>query len=181
MDLSRWTGQGAILEGVEVRERRLPMVAPMAKTIVVGIDGSQCSDRALHWAITEARATDRPLLLVHVWHWHTDVVASPMSLVGASDARNAGRHLLSRALTQARRQGVTATGRLLEGAAAKTLVKAAEGAAMLVVGSHGHRGLSRAFVGSVSTGCVRQAHCPVVVIPPHLAGVNEPGLAVTGT
>jgi nucleotide-binding universal stress UspA family protein len=154
------------------------MVASMASTIVVGIDGSPGSDRALHWAISEARASDRPLLLVHVWHWHTDIVASPMSLVGTSDARKAGRHLLGRAVAQARQQGVTATGRLLEGAAAKTLVKAANEAAMLVVGSHGYRGLSKAFLGSVSTGCVRQAHCPVVVIPPHIAEAHEPRLAM---
>jgi nucleotide-binding universal stress UspA family protein len=149
----------------------------MSETIVVGIDGSGCSDQALQWAIAEARASDRPLLLINVWHWRTDVVASPMSLVGAPDARKAGRRLLGRALAQARRQGVTATGRLLEGTAAKTLAHAADGAAMLVVGSHGYRGLSRAFLGSVSTGCVRQAHCPVVVIPPHLADGHEPVLA----
>jgi nucleotide-binding universal stress UspA family protein len=102
-----------------------------------------------------------------------------MSLVGTSDARKAGRHLLGRAVAQARQQGVTATGRLLEGAAAKTLVKAANEAAMLVVGSHGYRGLSKAFLGSVSTGCVRQAHCPVVVIPPHIAEAHEPRPAMT--
>jgi nucleotide-binding universal stress UspA family protein len=153
-------------------------MASMSEMIVVGIDGSQCSDGALRWAITEARRSDRPLLLVHVWHWRTDAVASPMSLVGTPDARKAGRNLLSRAVGQARRQGVSATTRLLEGTAANTLTKAAAGAAMLVVGSHGHRGLSRAFLGSVSTGCVRHATCPVVVIPPDLPAACEPRPAV---
>jgi nucleotide-binding universal stress UspA family protein len=149
-------------------------MASMAETIVVGIDGSECSDQALRWAIIEARKSDRPLLLVHVWHWRTDVVASPMSLVGAPDARRAGRSHLSRGGAEARRQGVHATTRLLEGATASTLAKAAEGAAMLVVGSHGYRRLSKTFLGSVSTGCVRRATCPVVIIPPHLPAAPEP-------
>jgi nucleotide-binding universal stress UspA family protein len=140
----------------------------MAETIVVGIDGSPCSDQALRWAIREARVSGRPLLLTHVWHWRTDAVASPMSLVGTSDARKGGRHLLDRAATLARRHGVTATTRLLEGAVPTTLAKAADGAAMLVVGSHGHSRLAKVLIGSVSRGCMQHAHCPVVVIPSDL-------------
>jgi nucleotide-binding universal stress UspA family protein len=154
-------------------------MAAMTETIVVGIDGSECSNQALRWAIMEARRSDRPLLLVHVWHWRTDAIASPMSLVGAPDARRAGRSQLSRAVAEARRQGVSATTRLLEGAAAITLARAADGAAMLVVGSHGYRRLSQTFLGSVSTGCVRRATCPVVVIPPHLPVALEPHPVMT--
>jgi len=141
------------------------MVAPIAETIVVGIDGSECSEQALRWAINEARLSNRPLLLVHVWHWRTDAVASPMSLVGTSDARQAGHHLLARAAAQARRRGVIAATRLLEGAAPTTLAGAADGAAMLVVGSHGHRGMGKLLFGSVSRGCIQHARCPVVVMP----------------
>jgi nucleotide-binding universal stress UspA family protein len=141
------------------------MVAPIEQTIVVGIDGSECSERALRWAIREAEVSERSLLLLHAWHWRTDAVASPLSLVGAPDARKAGRHLLDRAAAEARRHGETATTRLLEGAAPTTLAKAAEGAAMLVVGSHGHRGVSKVVFGSVSRGCIQHARCPVVVVP----------------
>jgi nucleotide-binding universal stress UspA family protein len=144
------------------------MVAPIAETIVVGIDGSDCSERALRWAIAEAEASDRTLLLVHVWHWQTDAVASPLSLVGTSDARKAGRHLLDRAAAEARRHGVLVSTRLLEGAAPTTLANAADGAAMLVVGSHGHRGMTKVLFGSVSRGCIQHARCPVLVMPSHL-------------
>ena len=141
------------------------MVAPIAETIVVGIDGSECSQQALRWAIEEARSSNRTLLLVHVWHWRTDAVASPMALVGTSDARQAGHHLLGRAAAQARRHGVTAATRLLEGTAPTTLARVADGAAMLVVGSHGHRGMGKLLFGSVSRGCIQRARCPVVVMP----------------
>ena len=141
------------------------MVAPIAQTIVVGIDGSECSEQALRWAIEEARASDRTLLLVHVWHWRNDALASPMSLVGAPDARKAGRHLLTRAAAQARHHGIAVSTRLLEGAAPTTLAKAADGAAMLVVGSHSHRSRTKVLFGSVSRGCIQHARCPVVVMP----------------
>jgi nucleotide-binding universal stress UspA family protein len=148
-------------------------MASTPETIVVGIDGTACSDEALQWAIEEAHASRRALLLVHVWHWRTDALASPMSLVGAPDARKAGRHLLDRAVARARRDGVSATTRLVEGAPATALTAAAEGAAMLVVGSHGYRRLTTALIGSVSRGCVQHAHCPVVVIP---AGLRPPNV-----
>ena len=138
-------------------------------TIIVGIDGSPCSQRALDWAIAEAQRSDRPLLIVHVWHWSTDAMASPMSLVGAPDSRKAGRALLDRAAKHARKHEVAATVRLLEGSPSSQLITAAEGCAMLVVGSHGHRALTTMLLGSVSRGCLQRAHCPMVVIPPEAA------------
>jgi nucleotide-binding universal stress UspA family protein len=133
-------------------------------TIVVGIDGSECSHHALTWALAEAKTSDRWLLLVNVWHWSSDVVNSPMSLVGAPDSRKAGHRLLHAASARAKTHGVTAVTRLVEGSPASALAEVAEGAAMLVVGAHGHRGVTRALVGSVSRGCLRHARCPVVVV-----------------
>jgi nucleotide-binding universal stress UspA family protein len=133
-------------------------------TIVVGIDGSECSHHALTWALAEAKRSDRWLLLVNVWHWSSDVIGSPMSLVGTPDSRKAGHRLLHAASARAKTHGVTAITRLVEGSRASALSEVAEGAAMLVVGAHGHRGVSRALVGSVSQGCLRHARCPVVVI-----------------
>ena len=50
------------------------------------------------------------------------------------------------------------------------LIAAAADADMLFVGSRGHGWLGSALLGSVSERCVRDATCPVVVIPPHMAG-----------
>jgi nucleotide-binding universal stress UspA family protein len=133
-------------------------------TIVVGVDGSDCSHQALTWALAEAKRSNRWLLLVNVWHWTSDAIASPMSLVGAPDSRKAGHRLLQAASARAKTHGVTAITRLVEGPRASALAEVAEGAAMLVVGAHGHRGVSRALVGSVSQGCLRHARCPVVVV-----------------
>jgi nucleotide-binding universal stress UspA family protein len=135
-------------------------------TIVVGVDGSKCSHEALTWALAEAKRSDRWLLLVHVWHWTSDAIGSPMSFVGTPDSRKAGHRLLQAASARAKTHGVTAVTRLEEGPRASALAEVAEGAAMLVVGAHGHRGVSRALVGSVSQGCLRHARCPVVVVGP---------------
>jgi nucleotide-binding universal stress UspA family protein len=134
--------------------------------IVVGIDGSQYSDRALAWAITEAHRSGRQVLLVHAWTWRDDVVAPDVAPGGGSNAQKTGHALLSRAAVQAGEQGVAATTRLLEGSpAAGLVVGVARGAAMLVVGSHGRGRIGRALLGSVSRGCVEHATCPVVVVP----------------
>jgi len=135
-------------------------------TIVVGIDGSECSHHALTWALAEAARSNRWLLLVNVWHWTSDVIGSPMSLVGVPDSRKAGHRLLHAASARAKTHGVTAITRLVEGSRADALAEVADGAAMLVVGAHGNRGMSRALVGSVSQGCLRHARCPVVVVGP---------------
>jgi nucleotide-binding universal stress UspA family protein len=133
-------------------------------TIVVGIDGSECSHHALTWALAEAKRSNRWLLLVHVRHWSSDVIGSPMSLVGAPDSHKAGHHLLHAASARAKTHGVTAITRLVEGSRASALAEAAEGAAMLVVGAHSYRAVSRALMGSVSQRCLRHARCPVVVV-----------------
>jgi nucleotide-binding universal stress UspA family protein len=133
-------------------------------TIVVGIDGSECSHQALTWALAEAKRSNRWLLLVSAWHWSSDVLSSPVSLVGVPDSRKSGQRLLRAAAARAKTHGVSASTRLVEGTPARALAEVAEGAAMLVVGAHGHRGVSRALVGSVSQGCLHHARCPVVVI-----------------
>jgi nucleotide-binding universal stress UspA family protein len=75
-------------------------------TIVVGLDGSQCSDRALEWAIVEAQRSGRQLVLVHAWHWSDDLMSEAKGPAGGSNVRKAGHVLLDRAAVQTRRQAV---------------------------------------------------------------------------
>jgi nucleotide-binding universal stress UspA family protein len=60
---------------------------------------------------------------------------------------------------------VAVTGELVRGEAGPTLLRAAEGSAMLVVGARGRRGLMALLLGSVSTNVVSHATVPVVVVP----------------
>src|SRR3974390_1462403 len=95
-------------------------------TIVVGVEGSEGSQQALTWALAEAKRSGRWLLLVNVWHWTSDAIASPMSLVGAPDSRKAGHRLLQGASARAKTHGVTAITRLVEGPRASALSAGAE-------------------------------------------------------
>lgn len=134
-------------------------------TIVVGIDASPSGDVALDWAVNEAERSGRRLLIVTVWHWSEGAVGSPMSLVGHDDPHTAGRQLLSRALKHVEGRAVEAATMLAEGGPAGQLSAIAKGAAMLVVGRHGHGKVRHTIVGSVSKGCLQHSHTPVVIVP----------------
>jgi nucleotide-binding universal stress UspA family protein len=71
--------------------------------------------------------------------------------------------------------GVIASTVLLDGNPAHEIVEEAErwGADLVVVGSHGRRGLARLALGSVSRQIVHRAHCSVLVVREHAAGAVE--------
>ncbi|MDX8141414.1 universal stress protein [Lentzea sp. NBC_00516] len=135
------------------------------KPIVVGIDGTPASSRALHWALDEAVVRGCPLHVVNAWahealaDW-TETTAqqaqaeSEALVEYAVQTASAGRAELPVIVRESRR-----------GNAAEVLERVSEGAAMLVVASHtGHR-LRQIVLGSTSMHCVRHAHAPIVVIP----------------
>jgi nucleotide-binding universal stress UspA family protein len=66
-----------------------------------------------------------------------------------------------------RQNNVEAQGRLVEGATVGTILREAEklGAEYIVVGSSGHGALYNTFFGSVSSGVIAGASCPVLVVP----------------
>lgn len=130
-------------------------------TIVVGVDGSENSQNALDWSINEARRRNAHLTLVHVVPVSTQASTVGFS-PGPSDDQ---RRLLDRAVQYAEASGIQVTGRLLWGSPADLLIDESKDAAILVVGYRGLGPFRRAVLGSVSTRCVHQAKCPVVVVP----------------
>ncbi|MET9634056.1 universal stress protein [Lentzea sp. NPDC006480] len=142
------------------------------KPIVVGIDGTPASDRALEWALDEAVVRGCPVHVVHAW---TFEALSDWTETTEQRARTESGELIEKALQAAgaRRQELPEIVReSVRGDAAETLEKASEGAAMLVVASHtGHR-IRQIVLGSTSMHVVRHAHAPIVVIP-----VNDRELA----
>jgi nucleotide-binding universal stress UspA family protein len=142
------------------------------KPIVVGIDGTPASDRALEWALDEAVVRGCPVHVVHAW---TFEALSDWTETTEQRVRTESEALIEKALEAAgaRRQELPEIVRKsLRGDAAETLERASEGAAMLVVASHtGHR-IRQIVLGSTSMHVVRHAHAPIVVIP-----VNDRELA----
>jgi nucleotide-binding universal stress UspA family protein len=138
--------------------------------IVVGVDGSQESRRALEYAVAEARAHRGRVEAVHVWHVPY-TTAYPYGALAVdldeveSDARRRLDELVDGIDTRGLAQPVARTTTC--GVPAQSLLDAAKGADLLVVGSRGLGGFRGLLLGSVSEQCVRHAGCPVVVVRPH--------------
>jgi len=147
--------------------------APGRGEVVVGMDGSDYSDRALDWALRRAGASGAALHAVRVW---APLRTPVLKAVGWSTSRGrevqaqheeeeAQRQLAAALERRPLPPGASARASAVEGQAADRLVAAADGAELLVVGSRGTGGFARLLIGSVSTQCAHHATCPVVVVP----------------
>lgn len=133
--------------------------------IVVGVDGSDSSREALRWAIHQAKLTGAEVDVVTAWRYPSTYGWGPVDDAAADLERDAKKTLVE-ALTEVSglEPEVPVRPLVAEGHAAEVLLRAAEGADLLVVGSRGHGGFASALVGSVSMYCVSHAHCPVLVL-----------------
>jgi nucleotide-binding universal stress UspA family protein len=133
----------------------------------VGIDGSAGSGAALQWALDEARARGARLDIVHVWHypWVVTAAGAAAAGVGRDEYEAEGRRLLEQETDTLTADDVEIHRRLGNGNAADVLLRAADGADLLVVGSRGRGGFAGLLLGSVSQQCAQHAPCPVVIIP----------------
>lgn len=140
--------------------------------IVVGIDESEGSQRALEWALQEAALRKAPVRVVHVspppQSFYPYSMVDTQWVESANErAEEAGQAVVESALAKAggAPAGVQVEGRARFGAPPHALIEEAEGAALLVVGSRGRGGFTGLMLGSVSQQVVHHAACPVVVIP----------------
>ncbi|MGQ4515408.1 universal stress protein [Streptomyces sp. DW26H14] len=147
----------------------------MARSIVVGVDGSPESLAAVEWAADEAVARQQPLRLLHAWGYGP---APNASWQAAESQRAWGNHFLDEALTRVRTRQpeLEPEADLVPGAAAEVLESSDEETALLVLGSRGAGIVSGFLVGSVALGVVAAARCPVVLVraaQPVPEGPNE--------
>ncbi|THV38705.1 universal stress protein [Glycomyces buryatensis] len=140
--------------------------AERQERIVVGVDGSRPSIRALEWAIEQARRTGAKVEAVLAWEVPTMYGTGMMVQQGGEEFDKSAKQSLETAVNHALagKIDVTVEAHTVGGHPAKTLIDMAERADLLVVGSRGHGGFVGALVGSVSHYCVSHAECPVVVV-----------------
>lgn len=124
--------------------------------IVVGVDGSSGSRRALEWALQEAQLRQVGVRLVY------GIGARP------SAYPEEAMEMLSQALDDAggAPPGVSVERSAMFGSAAELLLEQAAEAELLVVGTRGRGGFVGLVLGSVSQQVVQHGPCPVVVVPP---------------
>jgi nucleotide-binding universal stress UspA family protein len=142
-------------------------------TIVVGIDGSPESKRALRWAVDEGRLRGTPVRAVHAWEYPPlALTADPflpgggnsLDLVDPGALNDAAVAFLAAAVAEATDAPDEVEQVAVEGHAAEVLLEAAKDASLLVVASRGHGGFTGALLGSVSQAAVSHAPCTVVVV-----------------
>lgn len=135
------------------------------KPVVVGIDGSPDSVRALQWGAQYARYAEAP---VHALiGWHSAPVYGYTAMVSWDDSdrlKEEAAQVLAQTVREALGDDAQVTERVEQGHPSEALVKASEEAQLVVVGSRGHGGFTGMLLGSVSQHCVTHARCPVTVM-----------------
>lgn len=137
--------------------------------IVVGVDGSRGSEAALRFAAEEAALRHSTLRIVSAFHVPAPVYAGgivpPVDFI--SSIRETAEEIVANAAEEADElcAGLPVQTHVTEGQAADELVREAEDAELLVVGSRGLGGFRSLLLGSVSQQVAHHAACPVVIVP----------------
>src|SRR5262245_47191119 len=152
------------------QEQRFAMSA-YAK-VLVAVDGSDAADKGLREAIRVAKAGDAQLIMLHVVNELLAYYAmdgAGLSVDLSQQLRDSGRRILDKAGARAARQGLAAKSVMREvagGSAAQAIVREAkkQRADLIVLGTHGRRGMSRLVLGSDAEEVVRSAPVPVLLV-----------------
>jgi len=145
----------------------------MYKRILVAVDGSETSRRAFDAALELAKAMDsalQPFYVIENTPMYFDAPGYDPSIL-RNQMIAQGNELAEQMNKTLREHGVQ--GEMLTGEATSlddvpTLVlnaAKANGADLIVMGTHGRRGFQRLILGSVAERCVRQSTLPVLLIP----------------
>ena len=142
----------------------------MSKTVVLGLDGSQDSTRAIPYAVEQA-GSDGKIVVIHVRELLIGR-AGGMPLVANEDEIEAA---VRRQVEEMNTGAVTAELQVISavaGGPAHVIADAAvkEHADVIVVGTRGHRQIASMFIGGVTHRLLHLATCPVLAVPPATAG-----------
>lgn len=140
-----------------------------AKKILVPVDFSFGSERAVEKAAELARVMDASVELMHVYQ--LPVFALPDSSITVSptyiaDLTDRAQRALEKHRAQLQADGIEASTMLMEGMPAQAIVDHANeiAAEMIVMGTHGHSGFKRFLLGSTAERVVRMANVPVLSV-----------------
>ncbi|OBI82215.1 universal stress protein [Mycobacterium sp. 1245805.9] len=147
--------------------------------MLVCVDGSPASDAAVAWGASEATMRKLPLTLMHavapvVVGWPVGQLYDEMPEWQHDDARHVidqARKTLTAALAGAQAPEIRTE--VVYSGLVPALVEASKDAWMVVAGSQGLGAVGRLLLGSVTTGLVHYAHCPVAVIRSDAATVAD--------
>lgn len=156
----------------------------MYKRVLVAVDGSETSTKALVSALQLARESGGQVRIVHMVEGLTPMAVDPYGSAWSADLldslKKGGQQVLTDALDIARAAGVPADTELFDNFGerlAECVVDAAQRfeADVVVVGTHGRRGMGRLLLGSGAEQIVRLAPVPVLVVRSPSGNISDSG------
>lgn len=145
----------------------------MYGTIMLPVDGSEVSNHAAEQGLMLAKALGSSVIFQYVVD--ISIVTLPDAELGISNIEairksftEQGNKVIASFSSSAREMGVGFEALITEGDVHDEILKTAEekGAELIVMGTHGRRGLNRLLLGSVAESVTKRAHCPVLLIRP---------------
>lgn len=144
----------------------------MEQKLLVGIDCSDCCQRAIDYAARTARSSGASVVVVHVIEWSPYSFSTPMENEERhrrreTELERARREIVDPVVKRLHDQGVAAEGVVRHGHPARTLNELAEeaGVSSIIVGRTGSSRLKSQLFGSVPSTLVQVATTPVTVVP----------------
>ena len=173
---NRNSGGGGVVVELGPGEQEIPGVQAQSKTpspftlkrILVPVDFSECSKKALRYAVALAKQFKAKLQLVYVGQGY--YLAPELGPLDMSASETRGRAdtaaKLAALATEEVTMSVPVDVSVRNGHAATEIISAATAieADLIVISTHGYTGLKHAWFGSTTENVVRHAHCPVLVV-----------------
>ncbi len=137
----------------------------MFRKILVAVDGSRHSSRALEFADDLSRRYKTPLLLLHAFPHVSDLLGTPQYERMLEARTMIGEQVLASARAQLSERESIET-QLIEGPPAPAILRVAveEGCDLIAIGSRGHGQLAGILLGSVSSVVAQRAIGPVLIV-----------------
>ncbi len=150
----------------------------MFEKILVPLDGSEHSVRALENAVQIAKKFGGKITLIHVYSVALPVSVSPITMAETGTlapeivsklveaSRGAGANILADGKKRVKAEGVQVETLLREGHIVEEILNTAKEGEfdLIVIGARGLSRIEEIFLGSVSHGVTRHAPCPVLVV-----------------
>jgi nucleotide-binding universal stress UspA family protein len=137
-------------------------------TVVVGVDGSKYSAKAIDFAFDQAESLHAQVVAVHAWTSPYLTYADGESMLEYDEEKvcEESRLLVAESVAGAATDhpDVQWTTELAMGTAAQILVRRSETADLVVVGSRGHGGFTGLLLGSVGQSVLHHTHCPIAIV-----------------
>jgi nucleotide-binding universal stress UspA family protein len=144
---------------------------PTIKKILVPVDFTESSNHALYYAVDLAVALGAAVSLLHVFEppvysMADAVIVAPPEMV--AEISDKAQQMLDSTMNSHRKRCPGISGSVVKGAAWEEIGRVAveQNADLIVMGTHGRRGLSRAILGSVAERVVRTSKVPVLTVGP---------------